>query len=87
MMDKGRIVTTEHLQDLFLQGLDGDSIAYEKFLSGLSGHLRGYLMVRLASMQHYGMPRHGAQHGHAGERLEAVVIEHLEDRQRAQDGQ
>jgi RNA polymerase sigma-70 factor, ECF subfamily len=50
MMDKGRIVTTEHLQDLFVQGLDGDSIAYEKFLSGLSGHLRGYLMVRLASM-------------------------------------
>jgi hypothetical protein len=38
----------------------------------------------VAGMQHDGMPRHGAQHGHASQRLEAVVVEHLEDRQRAQ---
>ena len=31
------------LRALFLQGLDGDAVAYRRFLGALSAHLRAYL--------------------------------------------
>lgn len=43
-------MATERLRELLVQGLDGDSRAYEEFLSGLSGYLRGFLLRRLSSM-------------------------------------
>lgn len=36
-----------HLQALFLAGLEGDEQAYRKFLSELSGYLRGFFRSRL----------------------------------------
>ncbi|MBK8759598.1 MAG: sigma-70 family RNA polymerase sigma factor [Sulfuritalea sp.] len=41
-------MSTERLQELLIRGLDGDSRAYGEFLSGLSGHLRGFLIRRLS---------------------------------------
>ena len=52
----------------------------------MDAHFREYLGA-IAGMQYDSMPRDRAQHGHASQGLEAVVIEHLENRQRAQDGQ
>lgn len=43
-------MSAERLQDLLIRGLDGDAKAYREFLSGLSGHLRSFLMRRLSSM-------------------------------------
>jgi RNA polymerase sigma-70 factor (ECF subfamily) len=43
-------VSAERLQGLLVQGLEGDSRAYQEFLSGLSGHLRAFLMRRLSAM-------------------------------------
>ncbi len=43
-------MSTERLQDLLIRGLDGNSLAYQEFLSGLSGYLRGFLLRRLSSM-------------------------------------
>lgn len=38
------------MQELLIRGLDGDSRAYGEFLSGLSGHLRAYLIRRLSGL-------------------------------------
>jgi RNA polymerase sigma-70 factor, ECF subfamily len=40
----------QRLHALFLQGLQGDTLAYQAFLKGLSTHLRGFLRRRLSSL-------------------------------------
>jgi RNA polymerase sigma-70 factor, ECF subfamily len=43
-------VSAERLQNLLVRGLDGDSQAYQEFLSGLGSYLRAFLMKRLSAM-------------------------------------
>lgn len=45
------VIATEHeLHDLFLAGLDGDAVAYHRFLQRLSALLRGYFRRRLQQL-------------------------------------
>ncbi|CAM2154580.1 ECF RNA polymerase sigma factor SigF [Pararobbsia alpina] len=43
--------TEEAFKDLLLRALDGDARAYERFLDGVSGYLRGTLRRRLRSCE------------------------------------
>ncbi|MBI4293592.1 MAG: sigma-70 family RNA polymerase sigma factor [Betaproteobacteria bacterium] len=48
---KGRLSAgEEHLRDLLIRGLAGDSPAYHAFLQELSAHLRAFLKKRLARL-------------------------------------
>lgn len=44
------IATEQELHDLFLAGLDGDAVAYHRFLQRLSALLRGYFRRRLLQL-------------------------------------
>lgn len=45
------VIATEHeLHELFLAGLDGDAVAYRRFLDRLSALLRGYFRRRLQQL-------------------------------------
>ncbi len=42
----------QRLRALFLQGLEGDTQAYQSFLKGLGAHLRAFLRRRLSTLPH-----------------------------------